>query len=427
MTETTQSVVARSGCGTESPSGFTELGVSPDLCASLGEAGIEEPFPIQALTIPDALSGLDVCGKAKTGSGKTIAFGIPLVQLTARAERRLPHSLVLVPTRELAVQVKRELTPHATRRDLRIATVYGGVSMADQIKALRRGVDILVATPGRLIDLIERREVSVAEVKILVLDEADQMSDMGFLPQVDRILRDIESKAQTMLFSATLDGMVGNLVRIHLRDPVHHEVESDSVTVEEMEHRFLHVHKMDKVKVLARVARAHDRVLVFVRTKIGADRLVRDLGTEGVQASGLHGGKHQTRREKTLESFMRGDTPVLVATDVAARGLHIEAIDVVVHYDPAEDPKTYLHRSGRTARAGETGLVVTLVLWDQVYAVKRLEKQIGVDAPIVEVFSTDDRLDDVRAVAGSLPEQTPPELTAGARRRAMRRKSRGRR
>lgn len=422
MTESTQSAVATDIGDPDPASGFGELGVSPDLCASLADEGIETPFPIQDLTIPDALAGRDVCGKAKTGSGKTIAFGIPLVQLTAKAEKRRPRSLVLVPTRELAVQVSREIAPHARVRGLHIATVYGGVSMSDQIKALRKGVDILVATPGRLIDLIERREVTVEAVEILVLDEADQMSDMGFLPQVDRILRDIKGKAQTMLFSATLDGMVGNLVRLHLHDPVRHEVVSETVTVDEMEHRFLHVHRMDKVKVLARLARSAGRTLVFVRTKIGADKLVRDLKAQGINAAGLHGGKHQARREKTLKSFTDGQTPVLVATDVAARGLHVDGIDIVVHFDPPEDHKAYLHRSGRTARAGETGLAVTLVLWDQVYAVKRLQKQIGIDVPIIEVFSSDDRLDDVRSLDSREPE--PEEkLSAGERRRAIRRRA----
>lgn len=406
---------------------FADLGVATDLCRLLEAEGKLTPFPIQQLTIPDALAGRDICGKAKTGSGKTIAFGIPLIERTNRAASRRPESLVLVPTRELAVQVTRELRALGVPRRCRVGAVYGGAAMGKQIDELRAGVDILVATPGRLIDLMDRRHVFVSGVKHLVLDEADQMADMGFLPQVDRILRDIDRGAQTMLFSATLDGMVGNLARLHLHDPVHHEVSSDTVTVEEMEHRFFQVHNMDKARVATRICRSVGRSLIFVRTKHGADRLVRDLRAEGVTVAGLHGGKHQKRRETILRDFCSGKTPVLVATDVAARGLHIDAIDVVIHFDPPEDHKSYLHRSGRTARAGETGVVVTLAFWDQVHSVKRLQRRVGISQPIAEIFSSDERLDDIRAWNPAAEVVRQPKQSAGARRRAMRKGTRGRR
>ncbi|MGH9034101.1 MAG: DEAD/DEAH box helicase, partial [Acidimicrobiia bacterium] len=340
---------------------FAALGVSPDLVAALQRDGITEPFPIQALTIEDGLAGRDICGKAKTGSGKTLAFGLPLLDRVGKADARRPRALVLVPTRELANQVKNVLAPLGRLRERRAIAVYGGVSMEPQTKALRKGVDVVIGTPGRLIDLMERNELSLAAVELLVVDEADRMADMGFMPQVQKLLHRIESDHQTMLFSATLDGAVKRLVDRYMRDPVHHEVESDEPTVEEMEHRFLFVHQMDRIKVAAAITQAVDRTLVFVRTKRGADRLVSQLRREGVRAGAIHGDLRQSAREKALADFASGKIPVLVATDVAARGLHIEAVDVVVHFDPADDDKAYLHRSGRTARAGAKGVAVTLM------------------------------------------------------------------
>ncbi|MHB8671587.1 MAG: DEAD/DEAH box helicase [Acidimicrobiales bacterium] len=376
---------------------FAALGVAPALTAALGERGIIEPFAIQALTVADGLAGRDVCGKAKTGSGKTLAFGLPLLQRTPRAEPRHPRGLVLVPTRELAVQVRDVLAPLAQSVDRRVSALYGGAPLEAQIKALRRGVDVVIATPGRLIDLGERREVFVDAVEMLVLDEADRMADMGFLPQVEWVLRRMTQEHQTMLFSATLDGDVDHLVRLYLRDPVRHEVSSPQVTVEEMRHHFLAVHQMDKPKVAAAISRGHVKTLVFVRTKRGADRLSQQLRREGIRAAAIHGDLRQGARERSLKDFADGRLPVLVATDVAARGLDIEAVDVVVHYDPPEDHKAYLHRSGRTARAGEAGVVATLVLWDQMVDVDRIQRRIGVRQPIVEVFSNDSRLGDLAA------------------------------
>jgi superfamily II DNA/RNA helicase len=270
--------------------------------------------------------------------------------------------------------------------------VYGGADIERQIKKLHKGVDVVIATPGRLIDLCGRGEVSVADVEVAVLDEADRMADMGFLPQVDWVLRRIEHAHQTMLFSATLDGDVDRLVRRHLTDPVRHEVASTRPTVDSMEHRFLQVHQMDKVKVAAAICTGASKTLVFVRTKRGADRLVEQLQREGVRAAAIHGDLRQSSREKALEDFTSGRLPVLVATDVAARGLDIEDVDVVVHYDPPEDHKAYLHRSGRTARAGGTGVVATMVLWDQILEVERIQKRLGLVAPINEIFSNDARL-----------------------------------
>jgi superfamily II DNA/RNA helicase len=374
---------------------FDALGVSPDLVATLRERGIEQPFPIQELTIPDALAGRDVCGKAKTGSGKTLAFGLPILERVSRAEPGRPRALVLVPTRELAGQVRDELAPLAARRDLRVEAIYGGARMEQQARALTGRVDVVVATPGRMIDFIGRKQVRLDDVAHVVIDEADRMADMGFLPQVEWILRHIPGDHQTLLFSATLDGVVDTLIQRYQREPAMHEVASAQVTVEEMEHRFLLVHELDKVKVAAAITAGATRTIMFVNTKRAADRLARSLSAEGVRARAIHGDLRQRERERALGDFADGKLPVLVATDVAARGIHVDEVDVVVHYDPPEEHKTYLHRSGRTARAGESGVVVTLVLWNQELEVKRLMRRLGIEQPIVEVFSNDPRLADL--------------------------------
>jgi superfamily II DNA/RNA helicase len=333
-----------------------------------------------------------VCGRAKTGSGKTIAFGLPMVQRIKDDEPRRPRGLVLVPTRELAVQVSDVIEPLADLRGISLITVYGGSPMKPQIEAIKRSAGIVVATPGRLIDLMDRKVVRLDAVQIVAIDEADQMADMGFLPQVRRIMRSVPDKHQTLLFSATLDGQVGALVEAYMVDPVRHEVDSPTEQVDTMEHRFLKVHHMDKVKVAAEIARHQVRTLMFVRTKQACDRLARDLQQQGTTAKAIHGDLHQRQRERALRQFTDGSIPVLVATNVAARGLHIDDVDVVIHYDPPDDPKTYVHRSGRTARAGESGLVVTLVEWDQVNEVLGIQRKAGLNVPIVKMFSNDDRL-----------------------------------
>jgi superfamily II DNA/RNA helicase len=374
---------------------FAGLGLEADLVDALAREGIEQPFPIQQLTIADALAGRDVLGKAKTGSGKTLAFGLPLLARIGRAQPHHPRGLVLVPTRELATQVTAALRPLGEVRNLKVRAVYGGVSMDPQVAALQKGVDVVVGTPGRLIDLIERRELSVGQVEVLVVDEADRMADMGFMPQVQKILYGIKSQHQSMLFSATLDGAVKRLVDRYMVDPVSHEVDDAEPTVDEMDHVFLAVHQMDKVKVAASIAQGANRTLVFVRTKRGADRLVSQLQREGVRAGAIHGDLRQGARERALADFTSGQCAVLVATDVAARGIHVDGVDVVVHYDPPEDEKAYLHRSGRTARAGESGVAVTLMLWNQENEVRVVQRRLGLQVPVVEIFSNDPRLRDL--------------------------------
>src|SRR6476620_4869725 len=313
---------------------FADLGLPPALVAALDQAGIGAPFPIQALTIPDGIAGRDVCSKAKTGSGKTLAFGLPVLARVGRAAPQRPRALLLVPTRELALQVTEVLEPLAKTVDRRVTAVYGGARMDRQIATLKAGVDVVTATPGRLIDLVDRGVVSLGDVEIVVLDEADRMVDMGFLPQVEWLLRHITGAHQTLLFSATLDGAIDHLVRSELHDPVRHEVVSRTITVDEMTHRFLLVHEMDKVRVLAAIARQHPRTLAFVRSKRGADHLAIALKKEGIAAAAIHGDLHQRHRERALSEFSTGRLAVLVATDVAARGLDIDDIGVVVHFDP---------------------------------------------------------------------------------------------
>jgi len=376
---------------------FADLGVDQDLVDVLTERGITAPFEIQALTIPDGLASRDVCGRAKTGSGKTLAFGIPLVQLLPKARPGRPTGLALVPTRELAVQVARELEPLAAKRGIRTLAVYGGAPIEKQISALARGVEFVVATPGRMIDLIDRGELSVADVERVVIDEADRMADMGFMPQVEWILRRVDRNHQTLLFSATLDGMVGGLIKRYQNDPVMHEIAGREATVAEMEHRFLAVHEMDRVRVAVAIINSSNRTLVFSRTKWGADKLTGKLIDEGVKAAAIHGNLRQSQREKALADFSNGRIQALVATDVAARGIHVDDVDVVIHYDPPSDAKTYLHRSGRTARAGESGVVVSLVLWNEELEVRKLLRRLGMKVPIVAVFSNDKRLLDLQA------------------------------
>lgn len=371
---------------------FASLGLCDEIVAVIRARGIAAPFPVQVLTIPDVLAGKDVCGKAKTGSGKTLAFGLPVLQLLPKAKPQRPTGLVLAPTRELASQIRNELAPAAAAVRRRVLAVYGGAPVAGQITKIRKGVDLVVATPGRMIDLIDRREVNLKAVKHVVVDEADRMADMGFLPQVEWILRNARSSHQTLLFSATLDAAVNSLIRRYQNDPVMHEVASKKVNVKEMTHRFVGVHKLDKVKVVAAISKSVDKTLVFTSTKVAADRLPRALAQEKVKAAAIHGNLRQKVRERSLRAFATGRLPVLVATDVAARGIHIDDVDVVVQYDPPSDHKTYVHRAGRTARAGESGVVITLSLWDQELAVKRIQRRLGLDEPIIEMFSNDPRL-----------------------------------
>ncbi len=384
---------------------FRALGLRAELVDALAAQGIDDPFPIQEATIADALAGRDVCGKARTGSGKTLAFGLPMLQTAVKAEPRHPTALVLVPTRELAKQVVGVLSPLGKTVGMRVAAFYGGTSLDKQVRNLTRRIEVAVATPGRLIDLLERNELDLDAISTLVIDEADRMADMGFLPQVEWILRKVPSDRQTLLFSATLDREVDVLVRRYMRDPVRHEVAADTQTVDDMTHRFLRVHELDRVKVLAAIAEGVSRTMVFVRTKRGADRLVSQLKREGVVAGAIHGDLRQSAREKALEDFQAGSHAVLVATDVAARGIHVDDVDVVVHFDPPEEHKGYVHRSGRTARAGREGIVVTFVLWNQELDVEKLQRRLGLRAPIIEVFSNDPRLTDLATLDAPAPRR----------------------
>jgi superfamily II DNA/RNA helicase len=361
---------------------FAELGVPTTLTAALAAQGITTPRAIQARTVPDALAGRDVLGRAETGSGKTLAFGLPLLVRTATGsgERRArrPRGLVLVPTRELADQVHDELVPLAAVLGLRLLAVYGGVPLGRQVQQLRRGTDIVVATPGRLQDLLGQGACSLDAVAVAVLDEADHMADMGFLPAVTSLLDRVPPGGQRLLFSATLDGQVDTLVRRYLTDPVRHTVVPTAAAAARMDHQIRTVEAAGKVAVAAELAGRPGRTLVFVRTKHRAARLARQLERAGVRAGALHGNLAQPARARALAAFAAGTVPVLVATDIAARGIHVDGIDLVLHFDPPAEPKAYLHRSGRTARAGATGTVITLVLPEQTSEVARLHRRAQV-------------------------------------------------
>ena len=363
---------------------FGELGLDRRLVAALAARDITAPFAIQARALPDALAGRDVLGRAETGSGKTLAFGLPMLSRVAviagRPRAAAPRGLVLVPTRELAEQVAVVLRPIGRSLGLLIATVYGGVSIGRQIDQLRRGADVVVATPGRLIDLLDRQACSLADVDVTVLDEADHMADLGFLPSVTKILDLTPAGGQRLLFSATLDQGVDRLVRAYLTDPALHAVGPEAVAAGAAEHATLVLDPADKVAVAAEMAGRPSRTLFFVRTKHGADRLARQLERAGVPTAAIHGDRNQNQRQRALDAFAAGHPRVLVATDVAARGIHVGGIELVVHFDPPRDHKDYLHRSGRTARAGATGLVVALTQRDQVQDLERLHAAAGVES-----------------------------------------------
>ncbi len=365
---------------------FSALGVPPSLVAELATRGIREPFAIQARALPDALAGRDVLGRAQTGSGKTLAFGLPmlarLADLAAASPRRMakaPRGLVLVPTRELAVQVADVLVPLGRSLGISSMTVYGGVPLGRQIDRLSRGVDIVVATPGRLLDLMERRACTLDQVSITVLDEADHMADLGFLPSVTRILDATPEGGQRMLFSATLDRDVARLVTRYLSDPAMHAI-APVPTPNDTEHQVFVLPAADKLAIATEIAGRDGRTLFFVRTKHGADRLAKQLSKAGVDAAAIHGNLNQNQRQRALAAFAGGRPRVLVATDVAARGIHVDDVGLVVHYDPPNDHKDYLHRSGRTARAGAVGAVVALVEPGQVLHVGKIHDTAGVSS-----------------------------------------------
>ncbi len=358
---------------------FAELGLPQPLLSRLSRGGIKEPFPIQAKAIPDVLAGHDVLARGRTGSGKTLAFGLPMIARLAGApaNSRKPRAVILVPTRELAMQVHDSLEPLAHSLSVRIKLVAGGLPYPKQISALQRGVEILVATPGRLTDLIDRGACDLSEVQITVLDEADHMCDLGFMPAVTAILDHTPKNCQRLLFSATLDGDVGALVKRYLNNPITHSTDSAQASVTTMTHHLWLVSPAQKNPITSALAARAGRTVVFVRTQLGADRVARQLREQGIRAAALHGGLAQGARNRTLTAFKEGQVPVLVATDVAARGIHVDDVGLVVQVDPPQDHKDYLHRAGRTARAGGTGIVITLALPHQRRQLERLAQAAG--------------------------------------------------
>ncbi|MYS35354.1 superfamily II DNA/RNA helicase [Streptomyces sp. KhCrAH-43] len=416
---------------------FAELDMPAALLKTLAAQGVTEPFPIQGATLPNSLAGRDILGRGRTGSGKTLAFGLALLARTAgrRAEPKAPLALVLVPTRELAQQVTDALTPYATAVNLRLATVVGGMSITKQSATLRRGAEVLVATPGRLKDLIERGDCRLDQVAITVLDEADQMADMGFMPQVTALLKQVEPDGQRMLFSATLDKNIDRLVKMFLTDPVVHSVDPSAGAVTTMEHHVLHVlDETDKKAVATKIAAREGRVIMFVDTKRAADRFAKRLLASGVRAAALHGGRSQPQRNRTLDQFKNGQVTALVATNVAARGIHVDDLDLVVNVDPPTDHKDYLHRGGRTARAGESGSVVTLVLPDEKRDMTRLMQDAGIAPRTTRIKSSDEELTRITgarepsgvAVVIEVPQPTQPKARPAGTRSGSRGRGRGR-
>ncbi|MFB6958700.1 DEAD/DEAH box helicase [Streptomyces sp. NPDC056309] len=405
---------------------FAGLDMPAALLNTLTAQGVTAPFPIQAATLPNSLAGRDLLGRGRTGSGKTLAFGLALLARTAglRAEPKAPLALVLVPTRELAQQVADALTPYATAVNLRLATVVGGLSITKQAGALRRGAEVLVATPGRLNDLVERGDCVLDGVRITVLDEADQMTDMGFLPQITKLIQQVRPDGQRMLFSATLDRNIDRLVQRFLTDPVVHSVDPSAGAVTTMEHHVLHVQdETDKKAVTTRIAARDGRVILFLDTKRSADRLAKRLLAVGVRAAALHGGRSQPQRNRTLEQFKNGQVTALVATNVAARGIHVDDLDLVVNVDPPTDHKDYLHRGGRTARAGGSGSVVTLVLPEQKRDITRLMSDAGIRPRTASIKSSDEELATLTgarepsgvAVVIEVPQPAPQTVSRPAR------------
>ncbi len=362
---------------------FADLGVPARLVAALAARGIEQPFEVQALTIPDAIAGLDVSGRAPTGSGKTIAFGLPLLARIERAQKRQPTALILAPTRELAEQISGELAPLAAACARRVGAVYGGTSEALQRRLLDRGVDVLVACPGRLGDLLRQRALTLDAIEVVVVDEADRMSDMGFLPDVRRILDLTPPTRQTLLFSATLDGAVAVLSSKYQKNPIRHDVAEDADQASNAVHVFWSVDGPERTHVAANLLPLAGPTIVFCRTRRGADRLAKQLGHSGIRTDAIHGGRSQNQRNRALAAFADGGVDALVATDVAARGIHVDGVACVVHFDTPEDEKAYLHRSGRTARAGATGVVVSFVSRADRREVTRIQRALAMNTPII--------------------------------------------
>jgi superfamily II DNA/RNA helicase len=432
--------VAPAGAGSPDVRGFADLGVPGVLAQSLAADGIAAPFPIQSATLPDSLAGRDVLGRGRTGSGKTLAFSLPLVTRLAAAGTRsragAPRGLVLVPTRELANQVLAVVTPLAGLLGLRTAVIFGGVGQGPQVKALSSGVDIVVATPGRLEDLIGQGHCRLDEVVITVLDEADHMADLGFLPAVKRLLDRTPQSGQRLLFSATLDRGVDVLVKRYLHNPVTHSVDPVEAPVSAMAHHVMTVSHSDKAAVVHDLAGGLGRSVLFTRTKHQAKKLAKQLTVAGIPAVDLHGNLSQNARERNLAAFSDGSVRVLVATDIAARGIHVDDVSLVVHVDPPAEHKAYLHRSGRTARAGAEGVVVTVATHDQSAEVRQLAKQAGITPTVVTVIPGAEEIARLRGVqaphvapvpvAAAPAPTTRRPATAGRPSGGQRRRPRGR-
>jgi len=381
----------------QTPTGFFALGVSARVDAGLAAAGFAAPFAIQTEAIPVALTGQDLCGRGRTGSGKTLAFGVPIIErVTQKASPRKPRGVVLVPTRELAVQVTDVLAPIAVHCGVQVVAIYGGAAREKQVEQLARGVEVIIATPLRLIDLMKTGEADLSEVEVIVLDEADRMADEGFMPQVEWVLRHVTKEHQTMLFSATLDGQVATLVKRYMKTPNEVSIDAPTDTVGTMRHLFLGVHHMDKNRVIAAMARAGGQTVVFCDTKRACDKVSDDLASLGEKVSALHGDMAQGARERSLRKFAQRELNILVCTDVAARGIDIDDVSIVVHYVPPLEVKTYLHRSGRTARAGKDGWAVTLAEYNQHTTCRIIQRGLRLEAQApIEVFSNDKRLADL--------------------------------
>jgi superfamily II DNA/RNA helicase/cold shock CspA family protein len=362
--------------------------VSADINARLHKLGITSPLPIQTATIPAALAGRDICGKAPTGSGKTLAFGMPIVANMAQSRPRRPRALILVPTRELASQVHAVLASLLGRDGQRVVSIFGGTGYRDQCRALHKGVNVVVACPGRLEDLIERGDVMLDDVTTVVLDEADRMSDMGFLPAVRRLLDQTSANRQVLLFSATIGREVEGIIRSYQHDPVRVAIETAEEEKGDVTHHFWRVDRADRVAITAKLVSQHGRAFVFCRTKRGADRVVRQLQAQGVRAVPMHGDRTQGQRERALDSFAKGKADALVATDVVARGIHVDDLPCVVHFDPPADHTDYVHRSGRTGRAGRTGTVVSLVTDEQRKEIQGVQRALGMEQGLLAPFST---------------------------------------
>jgi superfamily II DNA/RNA helicase len=402
---------------------FAELGVPAPLCSALTSQGITEPFPIQTSTLPDSMAGRDVLGRGRTGSGKTLAFSLPVVTRLQgqRSAAGAPRAMILVPTRELATQVTDTIRPLARAVGLQVVTIVGGVSQSPQVRALRNGVDIVVATPGRLEDLIAQQHCRLDEVKISVLDEADHLADLGFLPASKRLLDLTPSGGQRLLFSATLDKAVGVLVRRYLSNPVTHHVDAEAAPVPTMSHHLLSVNDADKAAVVRELVSGHGRSLAFTRTKHGARKLARSLTAAGIPAVDLHGNLSQAARQRNLTAFADGSARVLVATDIAARGIHVDGIDLVLHVDPAAEHKTYLHRCGRTARAGAQGMAVTVATPSQRRDTQQMMRKADVHTDSLAISPGHAQIEQLVGPAAPLEHRAPVQQSvqnAGPRRRS---------